>query len=74
MGVDHHTWTRHVQFTHEYNQATRVCMRALKVHTCVTRGALKLWVTCTVHIDKPIMLHSDMCIANGNNLLHSGKQ
>ena len=25
MGVDNHTWTRRVQFTHVYNQATHVC-------------------------------------------------
>ena len=31
IGMDHRTWTRHVQFTHEYNQVTFVCTH---VHTC----------------------------------------
>ena len=40
MGVDHHTWARRVQFTYEYNQATRVCTCAHacpeSVHPCDT--------------------------------------
>ena len=43
MGVDHRTWTRRVQFTHVYNQATHVCT----CDTHDTRVVLSLWVTCT---------------------------
>ena len=56
MGVDHRTWTRCVQFTYEYNQATCVyiltqaCPKGAHVcdmhDTCV---AVKLWVNCTVY-------------------------
>ena len=54
-GVDHCTWTSHVQFTHEYSQATQVCTHAYacpeSAHVCDiddTSVGLNLWVTCTI--------------------------
>ena len=42
MGADHHTWTMHVQFTHEYNQAMHVCAY-IHMCTCMPWKCTLLW-------------------------------
>ena len=56
MGMDHHTWTWRVQFTHVYNQAIRLC--TCDIHD--TRVALSLWVTCTAcsYVSKLVLTYA----------------